>query len=91
MSEFTNLYTNFSSAGDWDKADEEKAKNIALKTELKDNKSQVAKISKAPNTPAATGTARRGFEAWKFENIRKFKTVDNVKHVWCKEHGHKDT
>ena len=32
MSEFTNLYTNFSSAGSWDKADEEQAKIIALTT-----------------------------------------------------------
>ena len=91
MLEFTNLYTNFSSAGDWEKSGEEQAKIIALTTELKDTKAQVAKLSKAPKTPAATGTAWRGLEAWKFENVRKFKNVDNVKHGWCKEHGHKDT
>ena len=90
MSEFTNLYTNFSSAGDWDKSDEEQTKIIALTDGLKDTKAQVAKLSKAPKTPDATGTARKGLGAWKFENVGKFKTVDNVKHVWCKEHGLKD-
>ena len=69
MSEFTNIYTNFSSTGNWDKADEEQDKIIALMTDLKDIKSQFAKLSKAPNTPAATGTARRGLESWKFENV----------------------
>ena len=91
ISEFTNLYTNFSSTSDWDKSDEEQAKIIALTTELKDTKAQVAKLPKAPKTPAATGTSQRGLKAWKFENVGKFKTVDNVKHVWCKEHGRKDT
>ena len=91
MSEFTNLYTNFSSAGDWDKADKEQDTIIALTTELKNTKAQVPKLSKAPKTPAATGTDQRGLEAWKFENVRKFKTVDNVKHVWCKEYGRTDT
>ena len=66
MSEFRNLYTNFSSAVDWEKADEEQAKIISLKTELKDTKAQVDKLSKARKTPTATGTARIGLEAWKF-------------------------
>ena len=60
MYEFTNLYTNFSSAGDWDKSDEEQANIIALTTKLKDTKAKVAKLSKAPKNPASTGTAWRG-------------------------------
>ena len=91
MSEFTNLYTNFYPTGNWDKADEEQTNIISLTTELKDTKAQVAKLSKAPKTPSTTGNAWRRLEAWKFENVGKFKTVDNVKHVWCKEHGRKDT
>ena len=91
MSDFKNLYTNFYSAANWDKADEEQAKIVALTTELKDTKAQVAKLLKAPKTPAATGTAWRGMETWKFRNVGKLKTVNNVKRVWCKEHGHKDT
>ena len=62
-----------------------------MKTRLKDTKAQVAKLSKAPKTPAATGTARRELEAWKFENVGKFKNVDTVKHVWCKYHRSKST
>ena len=46
--EFTNLYTNFSSAGDWDRANEEQAKIIALTTELTDTKAQIAKLLKNP-------------------------------------------
>ena len=84
MSEFKKIYTNFSSAGNWDKSDEEQAKIIVFTTKLKDTKLQFSKLSKAPKTPAATGTAQRGLKAWKFENVRKFKTVDNVNHVWCK-------
>ena len=60
MLEFTNLYTNFSSDGDWEKADEEHAKIIALTIDLKGTKSQVAKLSKSSNAPAATGTDKRG-------------------------------
>ena len=62
-----------------------------MTTELKGTKAQVSKLSKAPKTPAATGTSWRGLEAWKFDNVKKFKTVDNVKHVWCKYHSRKDT
>ena len=87
MSEFTNLYTNFSSAGDWDKADEEQSNTVALTTNLNDTKDQVAKLSKSPKAPAATGTARIGIEAWKFNNVKNSKTTDSVKHMWWKEHG----
>ena len=87
MSEFTHLYTNFSSAGDWDKADEEQSKTVALTTNLNDTKDQVAKLSKSPKAPAATGTARIGIEAWKFNNVKNSKTTDSVKHMWWKEHG----
>ena len=82
MSEFTNLYTNLSSNGDWYKADEEQANTIALTTKLKYTKAQVSKLSKAPKTPTATSTSQRVLGAWKFENVGKFKTVDNVNHVW---------
>ena len=51
MSDFRNLYTKFSSAVDWEKAYEEQAKIIALKTELKDTKAQVAKLSPKPRRP----------------------------------------
>ena len=52
MSKFTNLYTNFSSTGDWDKADKEQAKIISLTTDIKDTKSQVAKLPKPPQDPS---------------------------------------
>ena len=85
--EFTNLYTNFSSAGDWDRADEEQAKIIALTTELTDTKAQIAKLSKGPKPAGVKGVVRKGLEAWRFAYTGKTKTADDVKYVFCKDHG----
>ena len=88
--EFTNLYTNFSSAGDWDRADEEQAKIIALTTELTDTKSQIAKLSKGPKPAGVKGVVRKGLEAWRFTYTGNTKTVDDVKYIFCKDRGRKD-
>ena len=71
MMEFTNLYTNFSSAGDWDRADKEQAKIIALTTELTETKAQVVKLSKSPKPSAGKGIVRKGLKAWKFVYVGK--------------------
>ena len=85
--EFTNLYTNFSSAGDWDRADKEQANIIALKTELTDTKAQLSKLSKGPKPAGVKGVVRKGLKAWRFTYTGKTKTVDDVKYVFCKDHG----
>ena len=88
--EFTNLYTIFSSAGDWDRADEEQAKIIALTMELTDTKAQIAKLSKGHKPAGVKGVVRKGLKAWKFLYEGKTKTVDDVKYVFCKDHRKKE-
>ena len=85
--EFTHLNTNFSSAGDWDRADEEQAKIIAVTTELTDTKAQIAKLSKGPKPAGVKGVVSKGLEAWRFSYTGKTKTSDDVKYVFCKDHG----
>ena len=80
--EFTNLYTNFPSAGDWDRADEEQAKIIASTTELTDTKAQIAKLSKGPKPAGVKGAVRKGLEAWNFIYAGKAKIFDDVKYVF---------
>ena len=86
--DFTNLYTNYTSTGHWDKAEVNAATIIALVTALKKERNK--NIPKVPKTPCAPGYGRPGLEIWKFDHVGKLKTPGVVNHVFCTEHVHKD-
>ena len=85
---FTNLYTNYTSTGHWEKSDSNADTIIALVTALKKERNK--NIPKVPKTPGVPSDGHPGLEIWKFESVGKFNTAGGVKHMFCTDNGRKD-
>ena len=96
IGDLVKLYTNFSSSGDWSKAQDRHKKMVAMAIELykeqQKNRGECNPLKDRIPKKAHVGEkgARSGIEPWKFKKEGKNTTHHGTALVWCAKHGHKN-